>query len=74
MSRQRTRHVKMAPPTTSDRIATSFARRQGGTMSEYEAPEIQEVGSVRDMTLGQFFQDGQDFFSTIPVIGFIFGS
>jgi hypothetical protein len=43
-------------------------------MSEYEAPEIQEVGSVRDMTLGQFLQDGQDFLSSIPVLGFLFGS
>jgi hypothetical protein len=40
----------------------------------YEAPRIDTVGSVKDITLGHLFSDGQDSLSSIPVIGGLFGS
>jgi hypothetical protein len=40
----------------------------------YEAPSITEVGTVRDLTLGDLFQPGQDNLSWIPIIGGLFGS
>lgn len=43
-------------------------------MEKYEAPVLQEVGSVAEMTMGHLFQPGQDNLSWIPVIGGLFGS
>lgn len=43
-------------------------------MNEYEAPSIQDVGTVRDLTQGDLFDPGQDSLSWIPIIGGLFGS
>lgn len=50
---------------TTDRAAQTEA---------YEAPTLTEVGSVRELTQGQFRSPGQDYLSWIPVIGQAFGS
>jgi hypothetical protein len=42
--------------------------------SQYEAPTVAEIGTIRELTQGHLFQPGQDNLSWIPIIGPAFGS
>lgn len=43
-------------------------------MHDYEAPKLVKVGSVTELTMGDYRNPGQDFLSWIPIVGHLFGS
>jgi hypothetical protein len=43
-------------------------------VSAYESPSITKVGTVADLTQGNWRSPGQDYLSWIPIIGPHFGS
>lgn len=43
-------------------------------MHDYEAPTLMSIGSIADLTMGDFLSPGQDHLSQIPVVGGLFGS